>query len=221
MEFKGKIGGILNLNLENNLLNKVVVLGLLTSTMALTALTTSSVIGQESKTFAKESKRDTNILMRHDLMKDSKKMKEEFEKQIQNIEKESSQKQEEPNLVEEVSSNTEQVIEQVESSAQFIPNGNCLTASSGVFYGPSGKETYYNLDMSSVISTMRALGNNDEYWVRNDRAKMLGDYVIVAADLNKHPRGSIVDTSLGKGIVCDTGSFIFYSDTQLDIATNW
>ena len=35
--------------------------------------------------------------------------------------------------------------------------------------------------------------------------KMLGDYVIVAADLNKYPRGSIVDTSLGQGIVCDTG----------------
>ena len=50
---------------------------------------------------------------------------------------------------------------------------------------------------------------------------MLGDYVIVAADLNKYPRGSIVDTSLGQGIVCVTGSFTQNSDTQLDIATDW
>lgn len=54
-----------------------------------------------------------------------------------------------------------------------------------------------------------------------DGAKMLGDYIMVAADLNKHPRGSIVETSLGQGIVCDTGSFTYTSDTQLDIATNW
>ena len=96
-----------------------------------------------------------------------------------------------------------------------------MTPSSGVFYGPSGKETYYNLDMSGVISTMRGMGNNDEYWIRMDGAKMLGDYIMVAADLNKHPRGSIVETSLGQGIVCDTGSFTYTSDTQLDIATSW
>lgn len=41
---------------------------------------------------------------------------------------------------------------------------------------------------------MRGMGNNDEYWVRMDGAKMLGDYIMVAADLNKHPRGSIVET---------------------------
>lgn len=51
--------------------------------------------------------------------------------------------------------------------------------------------------------------------------KNAGDYIMVAADLNKHPRGSIVETSLGQGIVCDTGSFTYTSDTQLDIATSW
>lgn len=107
------------------------------------------------------------------------------------------------------------------SLMQYIGGQNGLTPSSGVFYGPSGKETYYNLDMSGVISTMRGMGNNDEYWVRMDGAKMLGDYIMVAADLNKHPRGSIVETSLGQGIVCDTGSFTYTSDTQLDIATSW
>lgn len=100
-------------------------------------------------------------------------------------------------------------------------NGSVLTPSAGVNYGPSGKETYYNLDMSGVVSIMRGMGNNDNYWVRSDGAKMLGDYVMVAANLNVHPRGSLVETSLGTGIVCDTGGFAYGNATQLDIATSW
>lgn len=100
-------------------------------------------------------------------------------------------------------------------------NGSVLTPSAGVNYGPSGKETYYNLDMSGVVSIMRGMGNNDNYWVRGDGAKMLGDYVMVAANLNVHPRGSLVETSLGTGIVCDTGGFASGNATQLDIATSW
>ena len=48
-----------------------------------------------------------------------------------------------------------------------------------------------------------------------------GDYVMVAANLTTHPRGSIVETSLGTGIVCDTGSFAKEHPNRLDIATNW
>lgn len=114
-----------------------------------------------------------------------------------------------------------QIVYSEPSLSQYISNVNALTASGGVYYGPSGKETYYNLNMSGVIDIMRGMGNNDAYWIREDGAKMLGDYVIVAADLNKYPRGTIVDTSIGKGIVCDTGSFTQNSDTQLDIATDW
>lgn len=98
-----------------------------------------------------------------------------------------------------------------------------LTKQSGVFYGPSGKETYYNLPMERVINYMRELGYTTEeypYWVRNDGAKMLGDYVMVAADLSVYSKGSIVPTSLGKGIVCDTGAFAG-SSVALDIAVNW
>lgn len=96
-----------------------------------------------------------------------------------------------------------------------------MTAAGGVFYGPSGKETYYNLDMSGVISIMRGIGNNDPYWIRSDGVKMLGNYVMVAANLNIRPRGSLVETSLGTGIVCDTGGFALSNPTQLDIAVNW
>ena len=84
-----------------------------------------------------------------------------------------------------------------------------------------GKETYYNMNMNGVIKIMRSMGNNDQYWVSADGAKRLGNYVIVAANLNTHPRGSIVDTSLGKGIVCDTGGFAKKNAEQIDIATSW
>lgn len=112
-----------------------------------------------------------------------------------------------------------QVTETVTTNTSW--NGSVLSASAGVNYGPSGKETYYNLDMSGVVSIMRGMGNTDAYWVRSDGVKMLGDYVMVAANLSVHPRGSLVETSLGTGIVCDTGGFAVYNANQLDIATSW
>ena len=96
--------------------------------------------------------------------------------------------------------------------------GPKLTRAGGVNQGPTGKETYYNLNMSGVVSIMRNMGNNDAYWVRDDGVKMLGDYVMVAADLETHPRGSIVESSLGEAIVVDTG---YLEKEQLDIAVCW
>ena len=100
-------------------------------------------------------------------------------------------------------------------------SGQKLTPSAGTIMGPSGKETYYNLDMSGVVRIMRSIGNNDKYWVRSDGVKMLGDYVMVAANFNLRPRGSHIQTSLGMGVVCDTGGFAAGNPTQLDIATDW
>lgn len=104
--------------------------------------------------------------------------------------------------------------------------GPVLTRSAGVNYGPTGKETYYNLPMQGVISIMRNAGFAEEdypYWVREDGVKMLGDYVMVAANLQTHPRGSVVETSLGQGLVCDTGGFASMPEGAhwLDIAVNW
>ena len=93
-------------------------------------------------------------------------------------------------------------------------SGGRLSRSSGTANGPNGKETYYNLNMSGV-------GNTDAYWERKDGCKMLGNYIMVAANLSRHPRGSIVKTSLGLAIVCDTGGFASRNPTQIDIATNW
>ena len=40
--------------------------------------------------------------------------------------------------------------------------GDHLTKSGGVHYGPSGKETYYNLKMSGVVDIMRDMGFSEE-----------------------------------------------------------
>ena len=138
--------------------------------------------------------------------KEEKKKAEEEEKAKQEAEQEQAQAQ--------VQQNT-----QPQTSPSW--NGSVLSPSAGVNYGPSGKETYYNLDMSGVVSIMRGMGNNDPYWVREDGCKMLGNYIMVAAHLGTHPRGSLVETSLGTGIVCDTGGFAAGNANQLDIATNW
>lgn len=103
-------------------------------------------------------------------------------------------------------------------------DGPVLTPSAGVVYGPSGKETYYNLDMSGVISIMRGMGfdeANYPYWVREDGVKMLGSYCICAANLDVHPRGTLVESSLGTCLVCDTGGFAYSNPNQLDLATAW
>ena len=112
-------------------------------------------------------------------------------------------------------------LDQLNAIPQATWVGPRLTKSKGVNYGPIGKETYYNLNMSRVVSAMRNRGydaTNYPYWVRSDGCKMLGPYIIVAANLNHFPRGSIVECSLGMAIVCDTGHLGY---NQLDIAVTW
>ncbi len=110
------------------------------------------------------------------------------------------------------------------SSSSSSWDGTVLSKSHGVVYGPTGKETYYNLDMSGVVSIMRNMGFSSEdypYWVREDGCKMLGPYIMCAANLNRFPRGTTVESSLGTCLVCDTGGFAASNPTQLYIATNW
>jgi len=101
---------------------------------------------------------------------------------------------------------------------------NQLTMRGGVCYGPSGKETYYNLPMNGVVNKMRASGYTDAdypYIEREDGVKCLGDFVMVAASLEKYRRGEVIQTSLGQGIVCDTGTFAETNPDQIDIAVTW
>ena len=99
--------------------------------------------------------------------------------------------------------------------------GAVLSRSKGSVYGPSGKETYYNLNMSGCISNMNRRGYYGEVWVRNDGCKMFGDYIMCAANLGNHPYGSLVECSLGTCIVVDTGGFAAGNPDQLDIAVTW
>lgn len=103
-------------------------------------------------------------------------------------------------------------------------SGAVLSKGRGTITGPSGKETYYNLNMSGVVRIMRGMGFTEElypYEVRDDGVKTLGGYVMVAAHLGIRPRGTFIMTSRGIGLVCDTGGFARRNPTQLDLAVTW
>ena len=95
-----------------------------------------------------------------------------------------------------------------------------LTRELGRVRGCQEVETWYNLPMDKVVQTMRDRGYTEAdypYYIREDGAKMLGDFIIVAADFNQYRRGSIVMTTLGQAIVCDTGEDL----EGFDIAVEW
>ncbi|MBR1751130.1 MAG: hypothetical protein IJ740_09675 [Ruminococcus sp.] len=148
--------------------------------------------------------------------------------QAERIEKQEKEKEEAAKkkaLEEQKKKEEEEAAQAAAEAAMAYDPDNCLSTSSGVYYGPSGKETYYNLDMSTVVSIMREMGYSEDaypYYIRDDGCKMLGNYVIVACNFDLRPRGTLVQTSLGTGIVCDT-SPVFVGDaaTQVDIAVAW
>lgn len=125
-----------------------------------------------------------------------------------------------------VASDFEEVEKPKPAEKIFTPSVSTTNLDSfhGVFHGPSGKETYYNLPMSGVVKIMRRKGYDEQsypYWVREDGVKMFGDYVMVAADLSTRPKGTILECSLGTAMVVDTGEFVNTNPMQLDIAVAW
>ena len=93
----------------------------------------------------------------------------------------------------------------------------------GVNYFNGQKETYYNLRMTGVIRLLDDMGiPHGEYWVRDDGAKMLGEYIMLATDTNRIPKGTIWETSLGTGMIVDhcSGSES-YPGVWIDVAVNW
>lgn len=85
------------------------------------------------------------------------------------------------------------------------------------------KETYYDLPMGGVMAIgARECGSEAYYTVREDGVKVDAEgYVLVAADLSRYPRCTVVETSLGLGKVYDTGSFALSNPEQFDLATDW
>lgn len=101
------------------------------------------------------------------------------------------------------------------------PDGSVLTARGGVNWYFDQYETYYNLPMDGVVAIARAHGIGGEYWVREDGAKMLGDYIMLATNNDVYPIGTLVPCSLGMGISLDTGTFAASNPYQIDIAVDW
>lgn len=125
-----------------------------------------------------------------------------------------------------VASDFEEVKKPKPAEKTFTPTASTenLDPFHGVFHGPSGKETYYNLPMSGVVKIMRRKGYDEQsypYWVRDDGVKMFGEYIMVAADLSTRPKGTILECSLGTAMVVDTGEFVNTNPMQLDIAVAW
>lgn len=99
-----------------------------------------------------------------------------------------------------------------------------ITKECGGYMGESGRETYYNLRMDNCVAYMRELGFDEieyPYWIRDDGAKMLGLYVMCAANWKIRPRGTILPTSLGDAIVVDTGEFVKDYPNGVDLAVDW
>ena len=99
-----------------------------------------------------------------------------------------------------------------------------ITVQRGGYMGPSGRETYYNLNMGLCVAYMRDLGYDEieyPYWIRDDGAKMLGNYVMCAANWSIRPKGTILETSLGDAIVVDTGDFVLDYPYGVDLAVDW
>ena len=105
-----------------------------------------------------------------------------------------------------------------DETTYVAPSGDCLNPEDGINYYYGTLETYYNLPMEGVVDWMHSLGYDYEYWIREDGVKMFGPYVMVAADYDYEPKGTITETSLGLGIVCDTGEGGW---GWHDIAVNW
>lgn len=79
-----------------------------------------------------------------------------------------------------------------------------------------GVEHYYYPSFDVIEKVAEYCGFDGSLWVRDDGVVMCGDYVVIAAD---KPYGTVLPTSLGKGIVLDTG---WFDDVNtLDIATVW
>ena len=111
----------------------------------------------------------------------------------------------------------EEIIEEVEE--KILPT-LMLSAKLGTVQGPQEIEKYYNLPMDKVVQNMRKKGYTEEdypYYVTDNGIKMFGDFIMVAADLNEYPRGTIVETSLGQGIVCDECE----TPDVIDLAVEW
>ena len=100
--------------------------------------------------------------------------------------------------------------------------GEILTPDKGCVEGPSGEEVYYNLYMGTCVEELKSLGIDGDWWVRSDGVQMFGNYVMVAANLDYRPKGTIIETTLGTAIVADGCEAAYWGNPYLlDISVTW
>lgn len=99
--------------------------------------------------------------------------------------------------------------------------GRVLTKKGGINTFEGHQESWYNLKMTKVIQRAQANGITGVYWESPDGLKMYGSYIIVAANYEVYPYGSLVNISRGMGIVLDTGEFIKDDPMLIDLAVTW
>ena len=94
-----------------------------------------------------------------------------------------------------------------------------LTASLGRITYNNHIETWYSLPMTRIVQKADAYyGLNDVYAVREDGVKTYNGLVMLAADPSV-PYGSLIETSLGTGIVLDRHTS--KNKDAFDVATAW
>lgn len=125
---------------------------------------------------------------------------------------------------EETAENPEEpILEVVPEEIEVEPDYSVLNKRDGVNNFCGNKETFYNLRMTGVIRLLDEMGiPHGDYWVRDDGCKMLGSYIMLATDTRRWPKGTILETSLGTGMVVDhcSGSE-GYGGLWVDVAVTW
>lgn len=130
------------------------------------------MLAKETKTKSLVETKVNEINTIHtDILKKQEEQRKKEEQARKEAEEKAAEEQRQKEEQEALANQAEQQTTQTTVNTSW--NGSVLSPSAGVNYGPSGKETYYNLDMSGVVSIMRGMGNNDSYWVRGDGCKCL------------------------------------------------
>ena len=76
--------------------------------------------------------------------------------------------------------------------------------------------------MNRIVETAQKRGvsaSDDQYWEREDGCKMYGPWIICAGATDRY--GEVVKTSLGYGMILDTGEFAISDPDAIDIAVTW
>lgn len=74
--------------------------------------------------------------------------------------------------------------------------------------------------MDNIVEKAQRNGIEGEYWEHPETGcKMYGPWIICAGAKDRY--GEILETSLGYGMILDTGDFVKKDPDAIDVATTW